>query len=394
MEDWSVHHLFQRAEEPLGRSVAFDLQRYASRLRNDGLPVIFTLGHLAKITGIRYVDLHEFVNRKRESANYRMFAIKKRSGGRRFIHAVSDKLATVHQYINTAILQKATPHPCSYAFHPSGGIRACAAKHCGARWLLKFDLSDFFYYVTEPRAFSVFQSLGYRELLAFELSRLCTTVRVPDQFTRYCGRTKALHGDFPYAPSFRRLGAAPQGASTSPMLSNLVARELDSALCEFSEKHGVVYTRYVDDLTLSAMRLPKGLSVSRLRYHIVRLIREAGFKENPDKFHVAGPGARKCVLGLLVDGDEPRISKATYKRIDRLLYASEKFGVAAVAAHDNFDSAYGFYNHLSGLISYVKDVDRARWREFSGRLSGIGQPLCETGGSRILMGEEISDEDR
>lgn len=379
MEDWSVHHLFQEAEEQLDRATALDLQRYASRLRNDGLPVIFTLRHLAKITGVRYTDLHESVNRRRELSNYRMFAIKKRSGGRRFIHAVSENLATVHRYVNTYILQKTRPHPCSYAFHSSGGIRECAAQHCGARWLLKFDLTDFFYYVTEPRVFRVFQLLGYKDLLAFELSRLCTTLRVPDQFAGYRTRTRFVDGDFPYSPSFKGLGVAPQGASTSPMLSNLVARELDEVLSGFADEKCLVYTRYVDDLTFSATDLPKGLSVAHFRDHVVRLIRKSGFNENPKKFHVAGPGARRIVLGLLVDGDVPRISKDTYKRIDRLLYATGKFGLEATAAHEKFDSAYGFYNHLGGLVAYVKDVDQARSLEFSELFSRIEQPIGVTG---------------
>ena len=92
MEAWSAHHLFKKATAQLNDSVALDLSRYAQCLRNQGLPVIFTLGHLAKITGIDHRFLHATVNREREAANYRMFAIRKRSGGKRFIHAVSSTL--------------------------------------------------------------------------------------------------------------------------------------------------------------------------------------------------------------------------------------------------------------------------------------------------------------
>lgn len=149
MEAWSVHHLSQQAESTLGESAAEDLKAYAQRLRRAGLPVIFTLRHFSKIVGIDYSLLRASVERRREAANYRMFAIKKRSGGRRHIHAVTAELFKAQQFINSEILQKVLPHAASFAFHPVGGIRACAAEHCGARWLFQFDLENFFHTVSE-----------------------------------------------------------------------------------------------------------------------------------------------------------------------------------------------------------------------------------------------------
>ena len=75
-----------------------------------------------------------------------------------------------------------------------------------------------------------------------------------------------------------------------------------------------------------------------------------------------------------MDGDQPRISKATYSRIDRHLHAAEKFGVVETAEHEGFDSAYGFDNHLAGLVSFTRDVDRGRGNEFSKRLARIETP--------------------
>src|SRR5437868_6523363 len=129
METWSAHRLFQEASQQHDEDTAETLRNYAQRLMSRGLPVVFTLGHLAKITGVSYRMLRETVDRKRETANYRICAVRKRSGGRRFIHSVSGDLFRVQQFINQAILQSCVPHPCSFAFHRSGGIRACAAMH-------------------------------------------------------------------------------------------------------------------------------------------------------------------------------------------------------------------------------------------------------------------------
>ncbi len=118
MEAWSAHQLYREAEAKLGLEAASRLRGYAEALMDSGLPVIFSLGHLSKITRVGYHVLRDTVERRRESANYRMFAVRKRDGGRRFIHAVSGELLAVQQFINSEILQKTRPHTAAFAFHP------------------------------------------------------------------------------------------------------------------------------------------------------------------------------------------------------------------------------------------------------------------------------------
>jgi RNA-directed DNA polymerase len=384
METWSAHHLYSRAQAALGEEAASCLQQYAQRLRANEIPVIFSLRHLSQLTDVRYRMLHETVDRKRASSNFRMYAIKKRSGGRRFIHAVSSELAKVHHFINKEILQRCKPHHCSFAYHKDGGIQRCAAAHCSARWLFQFDLTDFFYDVSEIDCYRVFSALGYRSILTFELARICTTRRLPDGCLRY-----SYHGKYPYyvrwewldqyepeklnwprplpyVERFGRIGALPQGASTSPMLANLAAWKLDERLFQYALHNGLVYTRYADDITLSTCSRLKNRG--RIQQDVISIIRKARFKENSSKICIAGPGSKKVVLGLLVDGDQPRISREFYRRVERLLYGAMQNGFESAATYNGFDSAYGLHNHLSGLIAYVKSVDEKRWIEFSARL--------------------------
>lgn len=385
METWSTHALYQEASATSSHEAAIQLQLYAQSLISRGVAVVFSLRHLSKITSADYEMLRDTIKRKRDSANYRMYAISKRSGGRRFIHAVSGELFRVQQFINQLILQRCTPHSASFAFHASGGIRECAAMHCRARWLFQFDLSNFFYDVTEIDVYNIFRALGYRPLLSFELARLCTTTHLPKGLKRLLlhegedspgfwiqkDESERHASHFPYANRTRILGVLPQGAPTSPMLSNLAARQLDEHLHSYSLQNGLIYTRYADDITLSASYLASPRLLGAIRGQVVHLIRKNGFKENSKKTRIAGPGSKKTVLGLLVDGDRPRISRETYHRIDRHLYAAAKFGVEATAAHEKFESAYGFVNHISGLIAFIKDVDENRWHEFSGRFDAI-----------------------
>lgn len=379
MEAWSVHHLSQAATPVLGKPASDHLKAYTQRLARANLPVIFTLRHLAKITAVEYGVLRATVERRRESANYRMFAVKKRIGGRRHIHAVTGDLFRVQQFINMELLQKLNPHPASYAFHAYGGIRKCASVHCGARWIFQYDLENFFHTLSESDAYRVFMNAGYRPLLAFELARLCTTTRLPDHLKHHLWPKRILASRKAYQFYMEQSGATgvfPQGAPTSPMLSNLAAFDLDEKLTAFADLHGFTYTRYADDLTFSVGgELPERMAIGDIHRAIVGVIRKSGFRENKKKTRVAGPGSKKVVLGLLVDGPIPRLSKETYKRIDRHVHATQKYGLAAVAEHENFDSAIGFYNHLAGLIAFVKDVDAARWQEFHKQFSKIPAPM-------------------
>lgn len=383
METWSAHLLFQKASQQLDATTATSVQRYASRLRSQKLPVIFSMGHLGKITGIDYDFLHQSVNRKRDSSNYNLFSVRKRSGGHRFIHAVNGQLFDLQRYLNEEILQKVDPHPASFAFHSSGGIKQCAGMHCGCRWLLQFDLKDFFYTIAEPAIYRTFVALGYKPLLAFELSRLCTTLHLPKSKKQYVEFNRSFSdsfGDFddenppPYYPK-KWIGVLPQGAPTSPMLSNLVAKKLDILLFEYAQENGFVYTRYADDLAFSASVLPSGKSIGQLKHEIVSLIRKSGFIENNSKIRIAGPGAKKVILGLLVDGEAPKLTKQLRKRIDRNIYSIEKHGIDAAAENDGFESVYGFYNHVSGLMSFIHDVDKEQWSKLHLRFKSIKESM-------------------
>lgn len=371
METWSVHQLFERSSGLLGSEVANRLRLYADRLIHTNVPVIFTLRHLSKIVGCEFSFLRETVGRHRESSNYKMFAVRKRSGQARYIHAVSQNLLSVQKFLNTEVLQHVSPHSASFAFHHSGGIRSCAARHCGAKWLFKFDLNDFFFSINEADVFDVFVNLGYRPLLSFELARICTTTRLPPGAYSHTRPRGNEQQNRPYWRKSLRLGVLPQGAPTSPMLSNLIARPLDVALHGLAVQYGFVYTRYADDLAFSISKMPTGISAGKFRQLVIAKIVAAGYSNNESKARVLGPGARKTVLGLLVDGQQPRISRQTYARVDGLLYAIHKFGLASTVTHFGFDSEYGLHNHVGGLVAYVLDVDPARGAEFRERYRAI-----------------------
>lgn len=158
------------------------------------------------------------------------------------------------------------------------------------------------------------------------------------------------------------------------MLSNIAAYKLDEALSSYATHHDLVYTRYADDLTFSCYSLPRNASIAKIRRDIIGIIRMNCFLENSQKFRVAGPGSRKIVLGLLVDGDQPRINKKMYSTIEKKIYYAIRFGLEKSAEHLKFDSAFGYYNHISGLISFLNDVDSHNFNKLIDDFRSINVP--------------------
>lgn len=322
------------------------------------LPSILSLKHLSKRTGIGYLRLRSFINRSNTDA-YQKFSIRKRSGGRRFIHIPTSDLMFVQRWINQYILKKIPPHQSSYAFNAGSSIKKCAAKHCGARWLIKLDIMDFFASVSEIQVYRLFNEIGYQPLVAFELGRLCT---VPtSSFSsrkqyRHWHSNKVNEAIPEYSQSL--LGYLPQGAATSPLISNLVMRRSDEKLSMIANKYGMTYTRYSDDLSFSTRS--RNFTREKARnviYDVYMILAECGYKPQYRKTKIIPPGSKKIILGLNVDGAFPALQKEFKDRIRQHFHYLEKFGIDEHVVKRGFDSIWGFKSHLKGLIDFAKMIE-------------------------------------
>ena len=124
---------------------------------NPNLPSILTLNHLAQRTNIAYKSLRKYVTRS--SNSYRSFLIRKHSGGMRRISIPEPDLMNVQRWIAKYILNQVPVHRNSFAYSPDSTIVKCAAKHCGAQWLIKIDVCGFFSSLSEIQVYRVFRSL-------------------------------------------------------------------------------------------------------------------------------------------------------------------------------------------------------------------------------------------
>jgi len=334
---------------------------------NPAVPPIFSLRHLAKLIGVEYGFLRAVVARRLDTP-YRTFKIRKRplpGEPQRFRRIVvpSPRLMALQRWINSNILANGQPHEASMAFTQGDNIRSAAALHCGCRWLIKIDVQNFFEAISERRAYHVFRDFGYQPLVAFELARLCT--RQGRKATRrYAEKWIADYQRWPEISDYhsRFLGYLPQGAPTSPQLANLAVRDLDTAVFDIAERGGLVYTRYADDIALSTNA--KGFNradAGRIVSQVYDALTQSGLTPNLAKTAIRTPRCRKVVLGLLVDGPEPRLQKAYKRRLERHLHflRHPDVGPARHAAHLGGATVHGLQQHVHGLILYARQIEPA-----------------------------------
>ena len=333
-----------------------------------GLTAVLSLGHLAHQTGAHHSVLRQIVSR--ESDPYRAFEIRRRRGKtKRYISSPDPLLMSVQRWMLHNIIGRVAAHHISFAYEGGKSIRLCAQRHVGSRWLVKMDLHNFFHAIDERQVFAVLSSIGYAHLPSFEMARLCTrSPRIGAMAGLATGgetsKRNYLISDYPPRPP----GFLPQGAPTSGALANLVSRDLDDQLSAIAADTDTVVTRYADDITFSSVNTFSRTGASDLIGRASKAIAQNGFDVHEAKTRIVPPGARRIVLGLLVDSDRPRLTKDFRGRLLRHVRAIERFGLVSHQQSVGFASARGLIRHVRGLMDFASDIEadwtrpyRARW---------------------------------
>jgi len=213
--------------------------------------------------------------------SYKSFSIPKRSGGTRSIKAPAAPLKQLQKRILKRLLGRLKAHPAATGFERRKSIVTNARAHARRAVVLKLDIKDFFQATDARRIRAYFRKIGWNRQAAELLTKLTT---------------------------FN--GGLPQGAPTSPRLSNLVNFLLDARLAALAARLGAAYTRYADDITFS---FPKDdPSVVRTAVRLAKLIIEdEGYALHmKKKLHVARRHKRQVVTGLVVNS-RPQLPRET-----------------------------------------------------------------------------------
>jgi RNA-directed DNA polymerase len=212
---------------------------------------------------------------------YRPFQVPKRGGGWRDIQAPEPPLRDVQRRIVRRLLQKIESHPGARGVERGRSTVENAALHAARLVVLRMDVKDFFGSTSAQRIEFLYANLGWNEEATALLLRLTT------------------HN-----------GSLPQGAPTSPRLSNLVNRRLDERLNGFAAWMGARYTRYADDLTFSFDTDDAAAVHSAIRLTKNALADDGYALHERRKLHIRRPYERQLVSGLVVN-TRPQLPRET-----------------------------------------------------------------------------------
>jgi RNA-directed DNA polymerase len=334
---WDTTGWFPRTNAGIGKGLA--RHRQGRKIQDKtGVPRLANLGQLRKLLDIRSpAQLGWFLlATDAEDGPYTKFTIGKNDGGEREICAPKAQLRWVQRRILDKILAPLHVHSAAHGFVPGRSTVTNAEPHRGAALLVKFDLSNFFPTIHYYRILGLFARLGY----TVDDGRFGTddaSRRVAPVLARLCC----------YTPDPQAWGNAvmPQGAPTSPALSNLICRRLDARLTGLAQRNQGVYTRYADDLTFSFKN--DDLSLGRFRWWVDQVCHQEGFLVHQKKFRVIRAGQRQLVTGIVVN-DELRVPREERRRFRAMLHNCRQHGVASQARGNP-----RFGDYLRGFASYV-----------------------------------------
>jgi len=247
---------------------------------------------------------------------YQYFDIRKKSGSTRRICAPRYKLKTIQKCLNSLLQALYSPSEAAFGFVAKRNIVDNASRHVGKRFVYNLDLANFFPSINFGRVRAVLRLPPY--LLTDDEG----DKRADNSVQKLDGRG---YLGFIIANICCHEGSLPQGAPTSPTLSNIVSQRLDKKLLRFARRHKITYTRYADDITFSANR---NVFSADFRQELYDIIRTEQFEPNLQKERLQNREQRQSVTGIIVN-NRLNLPCKYLKNIRYWLHYAEKYGEKA-----------------------------------------------------------------
>lgn len=294
---------------------------YAINLFQKNFPIIYDQTHLSLLVGYS----NEFLLKASNSPEsfYRKFKIPKKSGGVREIAEPLPSLKEIQKWILKEILYKCKTSEYSKAFSPGSSIKNNARFHKSQELVLSLDIKNFFGSLKYRKVRSLFQRLGYSNGVSTMLANLC-----------------CLEGNLP------------QGASTSPMLSNLLTYNIDKRISGFIKKYGIRYSRYADDLSFSGKFEP-GSIIKFVR----KVLAEEKLLINYKKIRLMHRHQRQEVTGIVVN-QHMQVPINLRKKLRQAIYYMDKYGLNSHLDRIKCSRAH-YVQHLLGIANFIYFINPA-----------------------------------
>lgn len=277
-----------------------------------------------KLTYILYI--------KKIQNSYTTFQISKKSGGQRIINAPSKDLKDIQRNIVNMLLNQQKKFyyenkirlNIAHAFTKEKSIITNAKIHKNKRFVLNIDLENFF------ESFHFGRVQGY-----FEKNK---NYLFPKNIATVLAQLTCYNGSLP------------QGAPSSPIITNLICNILDIKILKIAKKYKLDYTRYADDLTFSTNN--KGFDEKSEEFisQLEMIIKQSGFKINRKKTRLQYKQSRQVVTGLVVNKkvNMPRNFYKNTRAMANSLYKNGSFTINGVEGSlKQLEGRFSFINHIN-----------------------------------------------
>ena len=325
-----------------------------------------------------------FCNPNRTERSYSSFSIPKKSGGVRTISAPIRMLKSFQVCVNRLLQAFYEAPACVTGFIPGKSVTDNAARHIGMRYIFNADLEDFFPSIPQARVWGALKTrpFSFPERIASAIAGLCCMKVQGEDGPRYI---------------------LPQGAPSSPILTNIVCHNLDWKLSGLARRFQLTYSRYADDITFSSPHYVYGTDDAFMT-EFRRIVAEQNFRINEKKTRLQRQGERQEVTGLVIS-DRVNVTREYVRDLDNLLYIWEKYGHNAAFAkfitryspkRDQWNKDPEMSEVVLGRLNYlkmVKGADSPVWKRLQQRFDRLAGRKETCGGTDIeyLYAYPISD---
>ena len=315
-----------------------------------------TVQELVELLEYDYGHLTYHIYKVPVNERYKGFELSKKDGGIRKISAPNSGLKFIQQKLNEVLMNVYRPKPIVYGFVPNRNIVQHARRHKRRKWVFNIDIENFFGVINFGRVRGMFMGKPY--LLPENVATVLAQICVYDN-------------------------QLPQGAPTSPVISNMLCRKMDSELQDLAWKNRCYCTRYADDITFSTTlaELPKAVAEVHNIKNVLgvkvgdelrQVVEGNGFSINQKKVRVYSSQVRQEVTGLTVNRF-PNVRRRYIKQIRAMLYAWDKHGYANAERyhHEHFSKQYNpdekppsFKKIVKGKIDFLGMVKGRKNEKF------------------------------
>lgn len=289
--------------------------QYAEPLIDRDLPVIYNTSHLCGLVGYKKSYIKRAV--QFPSFFYRHFEIPKKNGSTRTLSEPLPSLKEIQNWILEEILYNIKVSRYAKAYVRNRSIKDHVRYHANEAQILTLDVTKFFDSIKIELVENFFNHLGYSNLISNLLARLCTLNE-----------------------------SLPQGAPTSPYLSNILMYDFDEAIAKYCKNNELKYTRYADDLAFSGEFNKEDL-VAKVSEELIKL----GLELNDEKTILMTAKVQQVITGIVVN-KKIQVPKFERNKIRNAMFFIKKYGLDSHLERTK-EERVNYLKHLLGKIQYI-----------------------------------------